>query len=156
MRPAAFRIPGRRAKAHARLYGPLLGAAALVTFPCAAFSQVVAPSQVTPETLRPAPATAPGGLLLSGAAGLRAPPGAEALSVTVGHLTIEGAFLELDRADAGAVGHVSAKANLRRAGFGQPPIAGGPFARSPIYDVGIGKRRSDRQELRTWVSSAIF
>src|SRR5580704_1794605 len=72
-----------------------LGIAALVACPFSALSQV-APSQVTPETLRPAPTNAPGGLLLSGAAGLQAPAGAEHLNVTVRRLAIEGAFPELD------------------------------------------------------------
>jgi hemolysin activation/secretion protein len=84
-----------------------LGVAALVAYPFAALSQAVAPSQVTPQTvvapsqvtpqsLRPAATSAPGGLLVSGGAGLQAPAGAEGLNVTVGRLTIEGAFPELD------------------------------------------------------------
>jgi hemolysin activation/secretion protein len=72
-----------------------LGVAGLVAYPFAALSQAVAPSQVTPQTLRPA-ASAPGGLDLPGGADLRAPPGAERLSFLVGRLVVEGAFPELE------------------------------------------------------------
>jgi hemolysin activation/secretion protein len=71
------------------------GATALATYPFAALGQV-SPSRVTPETLRPAPTSTPGSLLLSGGAGLQAPAGAERLSVIIGRFAIEGAFPELD------------------------------------------------------------
>src|ERR1700693_4993287 len=80
----ASRIPGSMARSYRSRSAPALGAAVLVAFPFAALSQVVAPSQVTPETFRPAATNAPGGLLLSGGAGLQTPAGAERLSVIVG------------------------------------------------------------------------
>ena len=73
-----------------------LGVAALVAYPFAALSQTVAPSQVTPQTLRPAAPSPPGGLDLSGGARLQAPAGTAALSFIVGRLRIEGAFPELE------------------------------------------------------------
>jgi hemolysin activation/secretion protein len=73
-----------------------LGVAALVAYPFAALSQAVAPSQVTPQTLRPAAPSPPGGLDLSGGARLQTPAGTAALSFIVGRLRIEGAFPELE------------------------------------------------------------
>jgi hemolysin activation/secretion protein len=73
-----------------------LGVAALVAYPFAALSQAVAPSQVTPQTLRPAAPSPPGGLDLSGGARLQTPAGTAALSFIVGRLRIEGTFPELD------------------------------------------------------------
>jgi hemolysin activation/secretion protein len=73
-----------------------LGVAAVVACPFAALSQAVAPSQVTPQTLRPAAPSTPGGIELSGGAKLQAPGGAEGLSFIVGRLVVEGAFPELE------------------------------------------------------------
>ena len=70
--------------------------AALVAYPLAAHSQVVLPSQVTPETLRPAAPSAPGPPQIPGPARLQAPAGAEKLSFIAGHVTITGAFPEFD------------------------------------------------------------
>ena len=81
-------------------YYPLLRAltvsvAALVAYPLGALSQV-APSQVTPQTLRPTIPSAPGSLPQPGSGGqLQVPPGAKGLSFIVGHVTIQGAFPEL-------------------------------------------------------------
>jgi hemolysin activation/secretion protein len=78
----------------------------LVARPLAAHSQVVTPSQVTPETLRPAAPSAPGPPQISGREPIQAPAGAEKLSFIVGHVTITGAFPELlseTRAFIGAV-----------------------------------------------------
>ena len=74
----------------------LLIVAALGTYPIAAFSQAVAPSLVTPQTLRPPTPTAPGGLPPPGGAPLQALAGAKRLSFIVGHVAIEGAFPELE------------------------------------------------------------
>jgi hemolysin activation/secretion protein len=51
---------------------------------------------VTPQTLRPAAPSAPGGLELSGGARLQAPAGTARLSFIVGRLVVEGAFPELE------------------------------------------------------------
>jgi hemolysin activation/secretion protein len=82
-----------------------LGIVALVAHPVAAFSQAmmlgqvmpqtVAPSQVTPETLRPAAPGAPGGPQVSVGEPLQTPAGAERLSYIVGHVVLDGAFPEL-------------------------------------------------------------
>jgi hemolysin activation/secretion protein len=73
----------------------LLGMAVLVAYPIAALSQV-APSQVTPQTLRPPAPSVPGGLPQSDGARLQAPAGTERLSFIVGRVTIEGTFPELE------------------------------------------------------------
>src|SRR6202035_562800 len=57
-----------------------LGVAAIVAYPFAALSQTVAPSLVTPQTLRPAAPSTPGALELSGGAKLQPLAGAEGLS----------------------------------------------------------------------------
>jgi hemolysin activation/secretion protein len=56
----------------------------------------VAPSQVTPQNLRPPPTNAPGGLTVSGAETLQAPAGANRVNVIVRRLAIEGGFPELE------------------------------------------------------------
>jgi hemolysin activation/secretion protein len=73
-----------------------LGVAAFVACPLAALSQTVAPSQVTPQTMRPATPVVPGGLPMSGGARLPAPAGAARLSFIVGRLVIVGDFPELE------------------------------------------------------------
>ena len=91
----AFCIPGRIGKSGFLRFA--LAAAILVAHPFAAWSQVVvAPSQVTPQNLRPPPTNAPGGLTVSGAEGLQAPAGAERLNVVVRRFAIEGGFSELE------------------------------------------------------------
>jgi hemolysin activation/secretion protein len=60
----------------------------------AATAQTVAPSQVTPQSLRPA-ATGTGAVIIPSAAGLTTPAGAEKLSVTMRRVVIEGAFEDL-------------------------------------------------------------
>jgi len=57
-------------------------------------AQPVAPSQVTPPTLRPAP-TPGGGVLIPGATGLQPPSGADRVSVTLRRLVVDGAFADL-------------------------------------------------------------
>jgi hemolysin activation/secretion protein len=80
-----------------------LSCASFVTAVFAAYSFTavaqVAPSQVTPDTLRPAPTNSQQGVLLSGGAGLQAPPGADQLKVTLRRLAITGSFSELDEAN---------------------------------------------------------
>src|SRR5580658_3945305 len=70
--------------------------AALVAYPLPGHSQVVLPSQVTPETLRPAAPSAPGRPQVPGREPLQAPAGAEKLSFIVGQVAIIGAFPEFD------------------------------------------------------------
>jgi hemolysin activation/secretion protein len=70
--------------------------AALVAYPLPAHSQVVLPSQVTPETLRPAAPSAPGRPQVPGREPLQAPAGAEKLGFIVGQVAIIGAFPEFD------------------------------------------------------------
>jgi hemolysin activation/secretion protein len=72
-----------------------LGVAALLLPPSAALSQV-APSQVTPQTLRPVAPSPTGDLPSSGSEQLHAPAGAERLSFIVGRIVIKGPFPELD------------------------------------------------------------
>ncbi|MEA2952832.1 MAG: hypothetical protein QOJ96_2352 [Alphaproteobacteria bacterium] len=74
----------------------VLGIAVVAVYPFAAFSQTVAPSQVTPQSLRPAAPIAPGGLELSGGAELQVPAGIARLSFIVGRLVVESAFPELE------------------------------------------------------------
>jgi hemolysin activation/secretion protein len=76
--------------------GLVLGIAVVAVYPFAAFSQTVAPSQVTPQTLRPAAPSAPGGLELSDGVGLQVPAGTARLSFIVGRVVVEGAFPELE------------------------------------------------------------
>jgi hemolysin activation/secretion protein len=91
---AKFRI--HRAKSIFGLrYALPFGVAAAIVCPLPALSQV-APSRVTPETLRPPAPSAPEGLPPSGGARLQVPAGAESLSFIVGRVTIEGTFPELD------------------------------------------------------------
>ena len=69
----------------------------LVVHPFAAGAQVVvAPSQVTPQNLRPAPPIVPGGLTVSGTETLQAPAGANRVNVVVRRLAIEGGFREVE------------------------------------------------------------
>jgi hemolysin activation/secretion protein len=93
---AVFRIWRSVAKCNALRYAIALSAVALAAFPLAAQSQVVAPSQVTPKNLRPAAPSAPGPPQISAPEPLQAPAGAEKLSFIVGHVTIKGAFPELE------------------------------------------------------------
>ena len=74
-----------------------LAAAILLAPPFAARAQVVvAPSQVTPQNLRPPPTNAPGGLTVSGSEGLQVPAGAERVNIIVRRFAIEGGFPELE------------------------------------------------------------
>jgi hypothetical protein len=83
--------------ARRRLYTAVLAAALGCVWIGVASAQQVAPSLVTPQTLRPT--TRPAGtILLPPAAGLAAPAGAENLSVTLGGVSVEGGFPELKSA----------------------------------------------------------
>ena len=83
-----------------------------------ASAQQVAPSLVTPQTLRPTAGPA-GTILLPPAAGLAAPAGAENLSVTLSGVSVEGGFPELKSAtDA-----IAARLSGRRATLAEIYIA---------------------------------
>jgi hemolysin activation/secretion protein len=73
-----------------------LGVAGLVLHPSAALSQVVAPSQVTPQTLRPAAPIVPGDLPVPERVPLQAPFGSQNLGFVVGRVAIKGGFPEFD------------------------------------------------------------
>jgi hemolysin activation/secretion protein len=73
-----------------------LGVAILVVYPFIALSQTVAPSQVTPQTLRPVTPIGPSTLSPSDGARLQVPAGTESLSFIVVHVAIKGAFSELE------------------------------------------------------------
>jgi hemolysin activation/secretion protein len=94
--PPVSRIPRSMAKSYAQRCALRLGVAALVAYPFAALSQAVAPSQVTPQTLRPAAPSVPGGPQLSGGAQLQPPAGTARLSFILGRLMVEGSFPELE------------------------------------------------------------
>jgi len=73
-----------------------------------AAAQRVAPSQVTPQSLRPE--AAPGAAIaLPGAAGLTAPANAAALSLTLGGVSIEGGLPELRGESDAIVGRLSGR-----------------------------------------------
>jgi hemolysin activation/secretion protein len=88
-------VPRPTAKAYRILHAFPLGLAALFLCPPVALSQT-APSQVTPQTSRPAAPIAPDDLPPSGRVQLQAPAGSERLSFVVGRVAIEGPFPELD------------------------------------------------------------
>jgi hemolysin activation/secretion protein len=92
---ATFRIQRAMVKSDGLRYALLLGVVAVVACPLPALSQV-APSRVTPETLRPPVPSAPDVLPPSGGAPLQAPAGAERLSFIVGRVAIKGTFPELE------------------------------------------------------------
>lgn len=69
----------------------ILGLAVLVC-PGAALGQTVAPSQVTPRSLRPPPGPASEEPILPGPAPLQPPPGGEKFDVLVGDVRVEGTF----------------------------------------------------------------
>lgn len=74
-----------------------LGVAVFAAYPFTALAQaVVAPSQVTPQTLRPPTTGAPDVPQLGEGARLQAPAGAGNLSFIVGRVLVEGAFPELE------------------------------------------------------------
>jgi hemolysin activation/secretion protein len=92
---ATFRIQRAMVKSDGLRYALLLAVVAVVACPLPALSQV-APSRVTPETLRPPAPSAPDVPPPSGGAPLQAPAGAERLSFIVGRVAIKGTFPELE------------------------------------------------------------
>jgi len=97
LREGSHSLPHRRSKISSSLRCALAIPAALLGCPLVAHAQVVvAPSQVTPQTLRPAPTNAPVGLTVPGAEALQAPAGAERSNIIVRRFAIEGGFPELE------------------------------------------------------------
>ena len=91
---AAAHIPRSIAKSYRMRFA--LGVAVLIIFPFAALSQV-APSLVTPQTLRPEEPRTPGSLPPpSSGTRLQAPAGTERLSFIVGRVVVEGAPAEFE------------------------------------------------------------
>ncbi|HVV94235.1 MAG TPA: ShlB/FhaC/HecB family hemolysin secretion/activation protein [Hyphomicrobiales bacterium] len=84
-----------------------LAVAALALGAPAAVAQTA--SQLTPRSFEPQP---PGGgatIVFSGQPGLETPPGAERLTVTVGRVTVDGAFPELDAANKAFVARLAGR-----------------------------------------------
>jgi len=85
-------------KWHMAKHGSLLyaaaGAGALI-WSSSALSQIAAPSQVTPQTLRPAPRPNEQALRLPGPSETTLPAGNAGMTVVVGKIDLEGAFPEL-------------------------------------------------------------
>lgn len=81
----------------------------LAGIPVQLHAQTIAPSQVTPPTLRPAPGPG-GGVVIPEAPGLQAPPGADRISVTVRRVVVQGAFEDM----AGATQQLSLAVQGRR------------------------------------------
>ncbi len=73
-----------------------IGIAALVAWPPAGALAQIAPSQVTPQTLRPPEPRAPGINLPAATEPLKVPPGTEKLNFIAGRVVIEGAFPEFE------------------------------------------------------------
>jgi hemolysin activation/secretion protein len=105
-------IDSRRRKLKARARA-LLGIATLgillVAAPIMCRAQIVAPSQVTPQSLRPAPGVGDQGIGLSGQPALTPPIGAENLDILVGDVRVEGTFSELALLTAAKVREISGK-----------------------------------------------
>jgi hemolysin activation/secretion protein len=95
-------LAGSRIAASAAITFRLSGAvalamAAVMVASLAAHAQIVSPSQVTPETLRPPAPSGSSPPKISGGEALKAPAGADKLSFIAGRVTIKGAFPELDK-----------------------------------------------------------
>jgi len=84
-------------------------AAAILSAVVQAAAQSVAPSQLTPPSLRPAPARGGGGIVLPSAAPLETPDGAAHLSVTLHHVEIDGGFPEMAEPVRALIGAVVGK-----------------------------------------------
>jgi hemolysin activation/secretion protein len=108
-------INSRRRELRARLtYArALLGIATLgillVAAPIMCRAQIAVPSQVTPQSLRPAPGVRDQGIALSGQPALTPPIGAENLDILVGDVRVDGAFSELASLTAAKVREISGK-----------------------------------------------
>ena len=70
-------------------------------------AQIAAPSQVTPQSLRPDSGSRDQGIALSGQSALTAPVGAENLDILVGDVRLDGAFAELAPLTAAKVREIS-------------------------------------------------
>jgi hemolysin activation/secretion protein len=107
-----MRLPGLSAPRTAvqRSFFPIaLSVAAILISPAPAPAQPVAPSQVTPPTLRPPPSPPGGNLVLPQTPTLQAPQGAENLDVVVGDVQVDGGFPELAAATRDLEGGIRGK-----------------------------------------------
>jgi hemolysin activation/secretion protein len=87
-------VNGARRRQYAGLAASFAAALACALFAFPASAQNVAPSTITPSTLRPA-APQTGGVTIANPAGAPAPAGAERLSITLARVLLEGGFPEL-------------------------------------------------------------
>jgi hemolysin activation/secretion protein len=81
----------------------------LVAAPIMCRAQIAAPSQVTPQSLRPDSGLRDQGIALSGQSALTAPVGAENLNVLVGDVRLDGAFAEFATLTAAKVREISGR-----------------------------------------------
>ena len=81
----------------------------LIATPTLCRAQIAAPSQLTPQSLRPDSGSRDQGIALSGQPALTPPAGAENLNVLVGDVRVDGAFAELASQTAACVGEISGK-----------------------------------------------
>jgi hemolysin activation/secretion protein len=87
-------------RAHrARIFAAALGIS-VVAAPAICQAQIAAPSQLTPQNLRPDFGSHNQGIVLPGPSAVAAPPGAENLSVLIDDIEVDGAFAELSPATA--------------------------------------------------------
>jgi hemolysin activation/secretion protein len=81
----------------------------LIAAPTLCRAQIAAPSQVTPQSLRPDFGSRDQGIALSGQPALTPPSGSEYLNVVVGDVRVDGAFAELGSLTAAYVREISGK-----------------------------------------------
>ncbi|MDO9413831.1 MAG: ShlB/FhaC/HecB family hemolysin secretion/activation protein [Pseudolabrys sp.] len=84
------------AKAYRVFFALQFGVGLCIAFPLSINAQTVAPSQVTPQTMRPSLPSVDDRLRLPGAPQLTAPPQTAGLNFIVGRVVVQGTFLHLD------------------------------------------------------------
>lgn len=89
-----------RAASRVQFLGLVIVLLVCTTIPNDVFAQIAAPSQVTPQTLRPATPPSSPSIALTSQRSLVAPPGSENLYVVVGDVAFDGQFPELAAATA--------------------------------------------------------
>jgi hemolysin activation/secretion protein len=97
-----------RRRAAARIAGPPIALAVLLLVASAQAVSAQSASQLTPRNFEPRPPTG-GTVVFSGEAGLATPPGAERLTIIVGHVTVDGGFPELDDANKAFVARLAGR-----------------------------------------------
>lgn len=81
----------------------------LIAVPAPGRAQIAAPSQVTPQSLRPDSGSRDLGISLSGPSALTPPAGGQDLNILVGDIRLDGAFPELDALTAECVRQMSGR-----------------------------------------------